>query len=220
MNLDEQWLRAICNTSAGPFLRPFAPNTEWQDAPVFVVGTNPATPLRDEFRSFDDYWRALTQVPDEFRRVYGLKHKAGQSKTTKRVSALLNYLLPLNVLVTNIYAYPAPKPELIPNRKEQERIGEQIFSCLLNICKPQALFFHGSVAVNFAQRYFHANLDPYAPPATQLTAITLSGADTSTWIYAYVHMSGLGVRSGFRVSEMDSHLQQFARQIHSNVRRA
>ncbi len=114
MQPDENWLRATCNTATGPFLRPFAPNPEWHESSVFVVGTNPATPLRDEFLSFDDYWRSLTQSPDDFQRVYGLKHKAGQSKTTKRVAALLNYLSPLDILVTNVYAYPAPKPELIP----------------------------------------------------------------------------------------------------------
>lgn len=121
--------------------------------------------------------------------------------------------------MTNVYAYPAPKPKLIPYRKEQERIGEHIFSYLLEICKPQALFFHGSYAVNFARRYFNANLDPYVAPSDQLTSLTLSGADIPTCLYAYVHMSGVGVRNGFRVSEMDTHLQQFARQIHSNVRR-
>lgn len=220
MVLDEQWLRAVCNTPCGPFLRPFAPNSEWRNASVFVVGTNPATPLRDEFRSFDDYWRALTHVPDEFRRVYRLKHESGQSKTTRRVSELLKYLSPLNALVTNVYSYPAPKPKLISNFEEQKRISEQIFDFLLTICKPQALFFHGSVAANFARGYFGVSLDPYAPPSAQATFITLPSADTPTWIYAYVHMSGLGVRRGFRVSEMDSHLQQFARQIRSNVHRA
>ena len=105
------------------------------------------------------------------------------------------------------------------NRKEQERIGEQIFECLLGICIPQALFFHGSYAVNFARRYFNTNLDPYALPSAQSTSITLPGASAPTWLYAYVHMSGVGVRRGFRVSEMDEHLQQFASQIRSKVSR-
>jgi hypothetical protein len=70
------------------------------------------------------------------------------------------------------------------------------------------------------RRYFNANLDPYASPSTQLTPITLPGPDTPTWLYAYVHMSGVGVRRGFRVSEMDAHLQGFATQIHSNAGRA
>jgi len=65
----EDRLREICHTDAGPYLRPFAPNPEWRTAQVFVVGTNPATPLRDEFESFDAYWRGLTVDPSIFERV-------------------------------------------------------------------------------------------------------------------------------------------------------
>ncbi len=62
-------LRELCNTAMGPYLRPFAPNTEWRSAQVFVVGTNPATPLRDEFASFDTYWHGLTVDPSVFDEV-------------------------------------------------------------------------------------------------------------------------------------------------------
>lgn len=56
----EAFLRRVAETASGPYLRPFTPDAGWRNAPVLVVGTNPATPLRDEMPSFDMYCHALT----------------------------------------------------------------------------------------------------------------------------------------------------------------
>ena len=71
---DIRWLRSLCNTNEGPFLRPFAPNAQWNSASVIVVGTNPATPLREKFADFDNYSTALTRYPARFEKIYSSKH--------------------------------------------------------------------------------------------------------------------------------------------------
>jgi hypothetical protein len=60
-----------------------------------IIGTNPATPLRDEFRSFDEYWNSLTVDPAAFDKYYSAQHKDGASKSTKWTKRQIELLQPL-----------------------------------------------------------------------------------------------------------------------------
>jgi hypothetical protein len=213
---NERWLKHKCYSTEGPYLRPFAPNIKWQEATVFVVGLNPATPLRDEFSTFDYYWDALTKHPERYFGVYRNKYKKDEeeiSRTSNRISELKAYLSPHNVLVTNLYAYPTTNPKKIPRWIKQEPLAERILIRLLSICKPKVLLFHGREARLFGNKYFNVELNPYIEPTKQGTLAMLPGVNSPCWLFSYHHFVGR-VKPKTVVSK---HIKQFAQQIHLRI---
>jgi hypothetical protein len=141
LNRSELWLKNRCYTEEGPYLLPFSPNPHWKEASVFIVGLNPIDSFREEFDSFEHYWQALTRYPEEFKKAYPKRYpqrNEDKSRTRKRISELVRRLAPLDVLVTNIFAYPAVSPRLIPKELKQESDEEKIISNLITICKPSS----------------------------------------------------------------------------------
>ena len=205
--VNDQYLREICNTPKGPYLRPFRPNPKWAEARIFVVGTNPATPLREEFESFDAYWHSLTHDPEAFNRIYRQQHRSGESPTIKRARQFQTQLVPVNVLTTNAMLYPVKDPDCIPKKSDQQRIGASCFQFLFDVCKPSSVLFHGADAVKLANKNFGVELDPYQPIEYQDTIIH----ETNTChLFAFPHFTGQGVQKGYKVSEMDTELDRLA----------
>ena len=205
--VSDQYLREICDTPEGPYLRPFTPNPKWAEARIFIVGTNPATPLREEFESFEAYWHSLTQNPQAFERIYRRQHSSGQSKSTKRARQFQNQLATVNVLTTNAMLYPAKDPDCVPKKGEQRKIGASCFQFLFDVCKPSSVLFHGAYAVTLAKESFGVELDPYQPIEYQDTIIH----DPNTChLFAFPHFTGQGVQRGYRVREMDTELARLA----------
>ena len=212
MNRSELWLKNRCYTAEGPYLLPFSPNPRWKEASVFIVGLNPIDSFREEFDSFEHYWQALTRYPEEFKKAYQTRHSQAneeKSRTRKRILELVRKLAPLDVLVTNIFAYPAVSPRLIPKQLRQESDEEKIISHLITSCKPSALLFHGREARLFANRYFKVELDAYSKPEEQCITAVIPGAARPSSLFAYHHFVG-------RVephSVMEEDLNGFAEQI-------
>jgi hypothetical protein len=212
----ESWIKSKCHTAEGPYLQPFAPNPNWKKAEIFIVGLNPVTSLREEFESFDQYWMALTKEPTLYEKTQQakyLKQEVARSRTSLRIAELVDYLSPVNTLVTNVYAYPTTKPLSIPPQYRQEPIPERIISRLLIICKPKVLLFHGAEACKFANIYFNVKLDPYLPPGKQNTPGWIRGAPTPSRLFAYHHLVGR-VDTG---REVTRRLKQFAQLIQSQL---
>ena len=213
LSRSELWLKNRCYTEEGPYLFPFFPNSHWKEANVFIIGLNPIDSFREEFDSFEHYWQALTQYPEEFEKAYRkkrLQRKEERSRTRKRILELIRRLAPLNVLVTNIFAYPAVSPNLIPRQLKQEADEEKIISHLITICKPRVLLFHGREARLFANRYFNVELNAYAKPRQQQITAIIPGATRPSSLFAYHHFVG-------RVephSVMEEDLKELAEQIH------
>ena len=205
--VDDQYLSEICHTPEGPYLRPFTPNPKWAKARIFIVGINPATPLRKEFRSFEEYWRSLTQDPEAFKRRYRQQHSSGQSKSTARARRFQDQLDPINVLTTNAMIYPAKSLKDIPNKAEQRKIGACCFRYLLDVCKPSSALFHGSEAVQLAEKSLGVKLDCYQPIELQDTVVD---DPSHCHLFAFPHFTGQGVRPGYKVSEMDTELARLA----------
>lgn len=180
-------LKTECRTASGPYLRPFAPNPAWDSAEVFIIGENPATPLRDEFDSFDQYWEGLTADPAVFQRVYRGFHSGGSSKTSSLVSLLIEALAPVNVLVTNVSWYPASRFKHIPRweKRRSDRLDD-----LIAHCRPKVLFAHGRRARKFVSKRFGATLDPYLAPGRQ------TSVNQGMLCLGYHHFSGRGLRKG------------------------
>jgi hypothetical protein len=208
-----RWLKAQCNTSTGPYLLPFAPNPNWPTASVFVVGLNPIASFREEFGSFNSYWNAVTRCPESFEKIYEQKYlRQGKerSRTNARLKELVTMLVPLNVLVTNVFAYPTTNPLRIPRAITDRPLTDMILPRLLEHCKPQAVVFHGAQARRFGERYFGVKLDPKIEPhRQQVSAVAPYMEGRRTHLFAYHHFVG-------RVEPkvvVDIHLEQLAASI-------
>jgi hypothetical protein len=213
---DLEWLKKKCHTAEGPYLLPFAPNKHWLETSVFIVGFNPITSFRDEFESFDHYWQTLTDSPERYAVAHYAKYQKKEidrSRTSKRLNELVDYLMPVNVLITNVFAYPATNPKLIPQKVRCEPIEDRILSHLINLCKPKVLFFHGTEARQYAKKFFRTELNPYLPPEEQNTFAFIPGANSPSLLLAYHHLVGRVERK----SATDKHLKLFAERIRSHV---
>lgn len=205
-------LKQACSSS-NPYLRPFKPNVKWEEARVFIMGTNPATPFGSaDFPDFEDYWDSLTRHPDQFETVYRAKYGAKkESKSSKRANHLLQALDPVNVLVTNAMIYPSRKPkEIKPNKRTQRETGLEAFRFLFQKSRPCAVLFHGSEALKLCKSAFSLVLDPHLPIAEQNVNAPV---DWNCQLFAFLHFSGQGVKKGYKVSEMNAELSRLATRI-------
>jgi len=207
---DELWLKRKCHTPEGPYLLPFAPNVNWKRASVFIVGLNPTSSFRDEFESFEHYWAALTRDPHTYTKIHHRKYlQRPESRTSKRIRHLSESLGPINVLVTNTFAYPTTNPMLIPTYIKREPVGERLISRLIITCKPKVVFFHGAEARKFGEAFFRLKLNPYLEPARQPMICHIPDTDSITYLFAYHHLVGR-----VETKEVtDIKLKQFAEQI-------
>lgn len=210
LDSNELWLKQKCYTSEGPYLLPFAPNINWKSASVFIVGLNPTSSFRDEFDSFEHYWQALTRHPDTFKKIHQGKYLGRpESRTSKRIRHLTEWLEPTNVLVTNTFAYPATNPLLIPTYVRREPVSERLLSRLLRICQPKVVFFHGAEARKFGETFFGVKLNPYLEPRKQPVISCIPDTNSVTSLFAYHHLVGR-----VETKEVtDIKLKQFAEQI-------
>lgn len=215
----EGLLRHLAQTTSGPYLRPFTPDATWRSARVFIVGTNPATPLRDEFGSFDEYWHALTSDPAAFDAVYLAKRSGKPSKTTGRVKRFEIPLSGMGVLRANACALPSKRwSELSAGvRREQLENGRQILRALVEICRPTAILAHGKEGVRAVSTLFATPLDPYAPLLRQSVRASLVPGMAPVQLFAYPHLSGIGVEKGFAVSRMGDELEALGHQLASTL---
>lgn len=197
----EKQLKFLCNTPTGPYLRPFAPNPEWQTATCIIVGENPATELRDEFSSFEEYWRGLTVEPKIFNRKYAALRNGRSSKTSQGVAGLTQMIAPANCLVTNICWYPAKTYNSAP--LSERKLGKERLAALIEYCKPKVLFFHGAESSKFAEKYYSIELDRTKSPLEQ--NVNVGGVQ----IFAYHHFSCRGL---FK-AEVQRDVQLFSKMI-------
>lgn len=182
---------------------------------MFVVGTNPATALRSEFGSFDAYWDALTLDPAAFNTVYSAKRNGKASPTAGRVERFAAPLAGIGVLRTNAAALPSQrwKKLSVQVRREQLEIGRQILRNLVEICQPAAILCHGQEGVKAVSTLFMTVLDPYVALDRQTVRVPLARGGKPVQLFAYPHLSGLGVNPGFSVGCMGDYLEALGRRL-------
>ena len=186
MNDLEAWLKKECNTASGPYLRPFTPNKKWCDAEVFVIGSRPATPLRDEFDNFDEYWKELTLCSKRFNDVYSREHNTGESKTTgnRRILTGHRHLRNVNVLVTNVCWVPVKGTKRLS--KPEIKLGKERLERLYDHLQPKIIFAYGQPAINASLDIFGHAPDPYQSPKGQ------GNSQRKPLVLTYRHLSGMG----------------------------
>lgn len=212
-------LKSFCNQPTRPYLRPFAPNPRWQTASVFIIGTNPATPLRDQFDDFDQYWTGLTQTPAIFWERYRAEHCRGASKTTANVKKLEKALSGTNCLITNVSWFPAKTFERSvrvtdnpPDTPDADVLSasSRRLKRLIGFCPAKVLLFHGRWACRFACKAYSVSLDRCAPPQKQNNRVD------GMLLLAYHHFSGMGLPKGVRF-QPDIDIPEFAKRIRAEL---
>lgn len=209
-------LKGKCFTPAGPYLFPFSPNPNWRESAVFIVGLNPIYPLREEFSSYDEYWDSLVKFPHHYWSAYASKYGrngTARSRTSTRIREFCARLHPINVLVTNVFAYPITDPKLIPVSYRKEPVAERIITKLILACRPKVLFFHGREARLYVKEFFGIELNPYLPPAAQAYQSWIPGATEPSQLFGYHHFVG-------RVDDksiMNERLGEFTRLIFEQI---
>jgi hypothetical protein len=213
-------LRRLAHTDSGPYLRPFTPDAQWRASRVFIVGTNPATPLRDEFHSFETYWHALTHDPAAFQEVYMTRRSGKPSATTNRVKRFTAPLDGVGVLRTNACALPSRRWSELSGalRREQLEVGRQILHALVEICRPAAILCHGKEGVRAVSTLFGTPLDPYVPLERQTVRAALAPGGIPVQLFAYPHLSGIGVEKGFAVGRMGDELEALGQRLAAALR--
>jgi hypothetical protein len=216
----EALLRRLAQTNSGPYLRPFTPDANWRTARVFIVGTNPATPLRDEFGSFDEYWHALTCDPAAFKNVYATSRGGKPSATTNRINRFTAPLAGVGVLRTNACALPSRRWTELPRavQREQLEIGRRILGALIEICRPAAILCHGREGVRAVSTLFGTPLDPYIQLERQAVRGALMPSGVPVQLFAYPHLSGIGVKKGFEAGRMADELEALGRRLAAALR--
>jgi hypothetical protein len=209
----ERWLRRVCETADGPYLRPFGPNPRWREARVFVVGTNPSTPMRDEFASFDAYWLALTVHTAEFDRVYRSLNTGGMTETTRNTRRLVDAVGSLGFLMTNAAPYPARKPGLIPDPAGMAEIGFQIVDRLIRAIHPRAIVFHGTPSIGLGRRLTGQPLARSVPVSDQHWILRIPGADEVCTVFAIPHLCGAGAPRGYSFDQVFTTLPELLRSL-------
>lgn len=129
-------------------LRPFVCSGNPLDCSVFVVGINPASPLRESL--FWDYWSSTTGFDRsawlaayvEERLALGReqgKRKQRFSATRNRIERFVQEVAPLAVLETNVFSRATPSAsELTAGDR-----NTAIFDYLLQAIEPRLLIVHG-----------------------------------------------------------------------------
>ncbi|MBC8738571.1 hypothetical protein F6X40_17575 [Paraburkholderia sp. UCT31] len=207
----EEELKAYCHSETGPYLRPFTGNRNWKTASVFIIGTNPATPLRDEFEDFESYWEGLTGNTEQFRKTYAAKHSGQESKTSGNVRLLKSLIGEEHCLVTNRCWHPTASVRELSSRQKTQH--ETFLRRLIEFCRPKVLFVHGQDGgIAFVERTYEISLDRFEPPAVQNTVVD------GTLLLAYPHLSGKYVpRANF---QPDTHFPIFADRIRAHLLKA
>ncbi len=177
------------------------------------MGKNPATTLPiSTFDSMEQYWSALAANPQAFWRANCGYRKKDPSKTSVREYTLAKNLVPLNVLVSNVWSYPVPSGGTVPVAFRKQ--GEEVLKCLIDICRPKVIFLYSQTAVDFGNSYLRPTrpLELWNDDAWSTAGHLDSGE--SVRLFSYPHLSGLGAPAGFPVADIDEHLISLARGIH------
>ena len=128
-------------------MRPFTCSDNPYDCRIFLVGTNPATPLRKPF--FYTYWSdSKGFLRDKFEEDYSVK-RGKSGPTRRRIEEFVCGASPIPCLETNIYAISTASPNL---RKEDK--DTTIFEFLLREIEPDAIFLFRRCAVKYFQKCF------------------------------------------------------------------
>lgn len=137
-----------------PFYRPFVCRTYDSDRKsLWIVGTNPATPIEASETSLEEYASKLLDY-DAFNEFYSGVRKKRQkriwSPTRRGIQELGDWLTKeayMNIIETNINVFPSQDPDDLDNGNIPSAVvgqGYNIFTEMLCRFHPQILVVHGS----------------------------------------------------------------------------
>lgn len=145
--------------------RPFVCDGSPLDCTVFLVGSNPATEMKEPFwsywqpergfdkaRWFEDYKRDRSTKPLR----PGKTRRNTVSNTRKRLDWVAEEAIPCRCLETNVFSVPSEELKDLPTQSR----GTEVFDLLLREIKPNILVFHGQDAEEHAEQHLGIDLTP------------------------------------------------------------
>jgi hypothetical protein len=151
-------IRELVDVASKQGLRPFVCGGHPGDCSVFIVGTNPATPMEE---AFSEYWSEDSGF-DKARwfRDYTLgrtsKGKPPLSNTRERIERIVDAASPALVLETNVYAKATARQAEL---NKAERVSAP-FCALYELFNPGVLIVHGKEACQEVGRILSVPLQP------------------------------------------------------------
>lgn len=145
-------IKRLCNAPGDgkAYFRPFICKGDLSKADIFLIGTNPATPIYPHDINLDEYVDLLFDY-DRFIEYYKksriLKGKSEISRTRVGMNSFINWLAcksSSSVIETDAIPYPTEKLKML--WKEPDSIvesGKEVFYELLLTFKPRLLILHG-----------------------------------------------------------------------------
>lgn len=149
-------LREVMNKVKLSGLRPFVCDGSPLAREVFLVGTNPATPMDQNFWCFWNDDRGFDKIA--FMEAYK-ETRRHLSPTRQTIEWVIQFSAPMKCLETNIYATPKPSGE----RLSKEERNTAPFDYLLERINPKLVIAHGKPATE----YLKAN-----PPECELKCVS------------------------------------------------
>lgn len=130
-----------------PEARPFTCYGSPLECRIFIVGSNSATRLGQDF--FDRYWSDdCGFLRDDFEADYSRKRKKGGRGTRPRIEHFVAGASPVPCLETNIYAVPTKKASDLKAKDKNTAIIEY----LVKTIRPAGIFVHTKEPIEFFQK--------------------------------------------------------------------
>lgn len=136
-----------------PYYRPFIANEYHDRWPVFLVGTNPATPINPSQIDADTYANMLLNQELFIKHYIKLRQRLKKTKVSptrtgiRKMADKIQKSTGYSVLETNVIPYPASnEKELAYVSKEALNHSRKIFSKLLLNQRPRLIITHGRTA--------------------------------------------------------------------------
>ena len=144
-------LREIMDRMGTPGLRPFICDGSPLDCSVFLVGSNPATPMN---HSFWDFWSDERGFNKEqfmlaYKETRWQRGKTQLSPTRYTLEWVVSAAAPAKCLETNVYANPGDGGV---KRLRPEDLNPEPFHFLLDRIKPRLVVAHGGTAKKYLEQ--------------------------------------------------------------------
>ena len=137
-----------------PSARPFVCKGRPEACDVFIVGTNPATSMKEPFK---DFWSSESGFDKKaWFKSYGDQRDGKWSPTRHVIEGVIEAAPGVGFLETNVYATATPSETgLLPEHRDSD-----FFKLLVETIRPKVIIAHGREAYRAVGTFFDRTLKP------------------------------------------------------------
>ena len=137
-----------------PNVRPFVCDGRPEECRVFIVGTNPATAMREPFK---DFWSSESGFDKKaWFKSYGDQRDGKWSPTRHVIEGVIEAAPGVGFLETNVYATAtASEADILSEHRDSD-----FFKVLVETVRPKVIIAHGREAYRTVGTFFRCTLKP------------------------------------------------------------